>query len=64
MYKEDSHIQIELKDSYGDEVKELLDYDIVVRWSEEEERYVCFELIDQRTGSCHATVDFMEVKNA
>ena len=63
MYKEDSHIQIDLKDNDGDVVKELLDYDIIVRWSEEEERYVCFELVDTRTGSCYATVDFTEADN-
>lgn len=42
---EDQHLQIELTDADGQEVKQLLDYDIVLRLSDDGTCYAGFELV-------------------
>ena len=42
---EDLHIQIELTDDNGHEIKQLLDYDIVLRLNDDGTGYAGFELV-------------------
>jgi hypothetical protein len=42
---EDLHIQLELTDDNGHEIKQLLDYDIVLRLSDDGTCYAGFELV-------------------
>ena len=42
---EDLHIQIELTDDNGHEIKQLLDYDIVLRLNDDGSGYAGFELV-------------------
>jgi hypothetical protein len=42
---EDLHIQIELTDDNGHDIKQLLDYDIVLRLNDDGTGYAGFELV-------------------
>lgn len=42
---EDLHIQLELTDDNGHEIKQLLDYDIVLRLNDDGTGYAGFELV-------------------
>ncbi len=46
---EDQHIQIELNDADGHEIKQLLDYDIVLRLNDAGTGYAGFELVHYPT---------------
>lgn len=46
---EDQHIQIELDDADGHEIKQLLDYDIVLRLNDAGTGYAGFELVHYPT---------------
>jgi hypothetical protein len=46
---EDQHIQIELKDNDGNVIKQLLDYDIVLRLNDAGTGYAGFELVHYPT---------------
>lgn len=47
---EDQHLQIELTDADGHEVKQLLDYDIVLRLNDAGTGYAGFELVHYPTN--------------
>jgi hypothetical protein len=47
---EDLHIQLELTDDNGHEIKQLLDYDIVLRLSDDGTCYAGFELVHYPTN--------------
>lgn len=46
---EDQHIQLEICDAEGIEVKQLLDYDIVLRLNDDGTAYAGFELVHYPT---------------
>ena len=52
MYRqmEEQHLQIELNDADGHEVKQLLDYDIVLRLNDDGTGYAGFELVHYPTN--------------
>ena len=46
---EDQHIQVELRDNNGEVIKQLLNYDIVLRLNDDGTGYAGFELVHYPT---------------
>ena len=58
---EDVHRQIELDNSEGDLIKELLDYDIIVRTDGDDlTKYSGFELYNYKLGKSYGWVSFSD----
>lgn len=57
---EDQHIQLEVCDADGIEVKQLLNYDIVLRVNEDGTGYAGFELVHYPTEEILHSEDFKE----